>query len=160
MSEPEVNEEDIVASNLATLKHVHTVRSLIYVMVEELDRRATNHDRSKFEEPEQSVFASTFQELGKTPYGTPEYEDLLRRVKPALDHHYANNRHHPEHWPHGIDDMTLIDLVEMLCDWKAATQRNKDGNIRKSVEHNAKRFGMSDQLRKIFENTVREMFQE
>ena len=84
----------------------------------------------------------------------------MERVKPAIEHHYANNRHHPEHWPNGIDDMTLLDLVEMLVDWKAATVRNKNGNIRKSVEHNSKRFNMSPQLTKIFENTVRELFQE
>ena len=54
--------------------------------------------------------------------------------------------------------MTLIDLIEMLCDWKAATVRNKNGNIRKSIEHNADRFKMSPQLKQIFENTVREMF--
>ena len=49
------------------------------------------------------------------------------KFKPAIDHHYANNRHHPEHWPNGINDMTLMDLIEMLADWKAATARNKNG---------------------------------
>ncbi len=152
--------DNIVLNNLDTLKHVQAVRANIYRAVDELDARARNHDRSKFESPEQEIFASTYGELAKTKYGTPEYEALLARVKPALDHHYANNRHHPEHWPNGINDMTLIDLLEMLSDWKAATARNKDGNIRKSIEHNAKRFGMTPQLEQIFHNTVREMFKE
>ena len=109
-------------------------------MIESLDERARNHDQSELESPEQEIFGETFEELGKTEYGTPEYDKLLERVKPAIDHHYANNRHHPEHWPDGINNMTLIDLIEMLCDWKAATKRNKNGNIRTSIEKNATRF--------------------
>ena len=46
--------------------------------------------------------------------------------------------------------MNLIDIVEMICDWKAATLRHNDGNLLKSVEINAKRFGMDDQLKQIF----------
>ena len=145
---------------MEVIKHIHSVRAYLYKVIEELDERARNHDRSKLESPEQEIFGETYEELIKTEYGTPEYTKLLERVKPAIDHHYANNRHHPEHWPNGVNDMTLIDLIEMLVDWKAATVRNKNGNIRKSVEHNAGRFGMSDQLKGIFENTVRELFQE
>ena len=150
--------DNIIKSNLETIKHIHSVRQNLYKMIENLDERAQKHDQSKLDSPEQEIFGETFEDLGKTEYGTPEYDKLLERVKPAITHHYANNRHHPEHWPNGINDMTLIDLVEMLCDWKAATARNKNGNIRKSIEVNSERFKMSDQLRQIFENTVREMF--
>jgi hypothetical protein len=53
-----------------------------------------------------------------------------------------------------VCQMNLVQLVEMFCDWKAATLRHDDGNLRKSIEHNAGRFGMSRQLRLIFENTA------
>jgi hypothetical protein len=79
-------------------------------------------------------------------------------MKPALDHHYANNSHHPEHYKNGIDDMSLLDLVEMICDWKAASERHNNGNIRKSIEVNGKRFEMSPQLIRIFENTADLLF--
>ena len=62
--------------------------------------------------------------------------------------------HHPECHKNGINDMNLLDLIEMFCDWKAASERHNDGNIRKSIEINGKRFNMSDQLVKIFENSV------
>ena len=52
--------------------------------------------------------------------------------------------------------MTLVDLVEMLCDWAAATERHADGDIIKSLEINGERFGMTEQLATILENTVRE----
>jgi hypothetical protein len=54
--------------------------------------------------------------------------------------------------------MNLIDLVEMLCDWKAASERHNDGNIKKSIEINTARFGLSWQLAKILENTADLLF--
>lgn len=152
--------DNVIKSNMKVVEHIHAVRSNIYGVIKELDNRAMNHDKTKLESPEQEIFGETFEELAKTKYGTPEYDNLLERTKPAIVHHYSKNRHHPEHWPNGFDDMTLIDLIEVICDWKAATMRNKDGNIRKSIEINAKRFNMSPQLTQIFENTVRELFPE
>lgn len=76
-------------------------------------------------------------------------------MKPALEHHYANYRHHPEHFVDGVNDMNLIDLVEMICDWKASTLRHNDGNLLKSIEINAQRFGMSEQLTQILVNTAK-----
>lgn len=143
-----------------TYKHVQKVQKNLNLFVTDLIHRGETHDTSKFEEPELSIFAENTHKLGVTEYGTPEYKQLMDSVRPAIDHHYSKNRHHPEHWPHGIEDMTLIDLCEMLADWKAATERNKDGNIRKSIEINAKKYNMSPQLRTIFENTVREYFKE
>jgi hypothetical protein len=153
-------EEKLVYNDRETLKHIKKVSHNIGLVTKELDKRAEVHDASKMDEPERSIMAEQVPLLGATKYGTPEYDALLESIRPALDHHYANNRHHPEHWPNGVDDMTLIDLVEMLCDWKAATERNKNGNIRKSIEHNAKRFNLSPQLEKILHNTVRELFKD
>lgn len=143
-----------------TLTHIAQVKSNINIFVHDMITRGDHHDASKLVEPEMSVFAAHTQKLKGTVYGTPEYDKLLQEVKPAIEHHYANNRHHPEHWPNGVNDMTLIDLLEMLADWKAATQRNQNGNIRKSIEINAARYKMSPQLRTIFENTVREYFKD
>lgn len=57
---------------------------------------------------------------------------------------------------HGIASMSLMDITEMLIDWKAASERHENGNIYTSIEINAKRFGMSDQLKSIFVNTAKE----
>ena len=149
---------ELIEHDSETLKHVNEVRNNIWILIKELDRRAQVHDASKFEEPERSIFAANTPKLAKTEYGTEDYNKLLEEVKPAIEHHYSKNTHHPEHWPNGIDDMDLMDLVEMLGDWAAATKRNKNGNIHKSIEHNKTRFGISDQLAKIFTNTVNRYF--
>ncbi len=155
-----MDNDKTILGKMETIKHIHAVRSFLYLMIEELDARARNHDASKLESPEAEIFGEYTPLLAQTKYGTPEYDELLKKVKPATDNHYAKNRHHPQHWPNGVDDMTLVDLVEMLCDWKAATSRNKDGNIRTSIDINTERFKMSPQLQKIMHNTVREMFRE
>lgn len=57
----------------------------------------------------------------------------------------------------GVYGMSLLDLIEMLADWKAAGMRHANGNMTQSLEINRKRFEMSDQLFKIFQNTVKEL---
>lgn len=90
-------------------------------------------------------------------YGSDEYRACLAAMKPALDHHYSQNSHHPEFRATGIRGMTLLDLAEMLCDWKAATMRHADGDIRRSIEINQARFGYSDELKQIFLNSLDEI---
>lgn len=146
------------ATNYETFRHIERVRNLLNTCIVELLKRGELHDQSKLVEPEVSLFTEFTPKLASSTYGSEEYDGFKKAMKPALDHHYANNRHHPEHHKHGINDMNLIDLVEMLCDWKAASERHNDGNIRKSIEINANRFNISPQLVEILENTADLLF--
>ena len=56
--------------------------------------------------------------------------------------------------------MDIYDVIEMLVDWKAASERHSDGDIMKSLEHNKDRFKMSEQLYNIFKNTYEKMVKE
>lgn len=140
-----------------TLQHIAKVRARIYEFQAMLDGRATLHDASKLEEPEKSGYDELTARLADLAYGSDEYRAALAAAKPMIDHHYAVNRHHPEHWPNGIAGMSLLDVVEMLCDWKAASERTKQGSIAASLAHNKDRFKIDDQLAAILENTVREL---
>ncbi len=142
------------AINFETLTHIMHVRNILGEIITELIQRAKKHDQSKLNDPELSVFVEYTPKLAKSTYGSDEYKQFLQEMKPALDHHYRNNRHHPEHFLDGIDGMNLIDIVEMYCDWMAATLRHNDGNMEKSIEINKTRFNMSDQLANIFMNTL------
>lgn len=146
------------ATNYDTFRHIERVRNLLNACVVELLRRGELHDQSKLESPEVEAFTEYTSKLAGCTYGSEEYNQYRAAMKPALDHHYANNRNHPEWHKNGINDMNLIDIVEMLCDWKAASERHNDGNINKSIEINANRFGISPQLAKILENTADLMF--
>ena len=146
------------ATNNETRKHIANVASYIGLVINLLYKRAMGHDQTKLEQPELPLFTEYTEKLAGCTYGSEEYKQFLQGLKPALEHHYAKNRHHPEHYPNGIDDMTLIDVMEMICDWKAATLRHNDGNILKSIDINMERFGISPQLAQIMRNTV-ELFE-
>lgn len=146
------------ATNYDTFRHIERVRNLLNVCILDLIRRGELHDQTKLKAPEVELFTEYTSKLSTCTYGSEEYRGYLLQLKPALDHHYANNRHHPEHHKNGVNDMNLLDIIEMLCDWKAASERHNDGNIRKSIEINANRFGLSPQLTKILENTADLMF--
>ena len=145
----------IAECQVETQKHIESVRKYIRFMIDKLDNRGVKHDSSKLESPEVELFAEVTPKLAETTYGSDEYNGFLEKLKPALDHHYASNRHHPEHFVNGINDMTLIDILEMFCDWKASTLRQNDGNLLKSIESNAERFHMDGQLKQILINTAR-----
>jgi hypothetical protein len=141
-------------SRLDTVKHINDVRFFMQGVTAELLNRMTNHDKSKLESPEKEYFDEYTPILKELKYGSQEYKDSLAKLRPALDHHYANNSHHPEHYEEGVDGMDLLDLLEMMCDWKAATSRTKDGDIQRSLEINKSRFNISNQLYKVLQNTV------
>jgi hypothetical protein len=146
------------ACNYATMRHIERVRNLLTDFVRELLLRGELHDQSKLASPEVEAFTEFTPKLANCTYGSEQYKEFCREMAPALAHHYANNRHHPEHYKDGVNDMNLVDLVEMLADWKAASERHNDGNILKSIEVNAARFGLSQQLVRVLENTAKMMF--
>lgn len=145
------------ATNLL-LDHAQAVSKRVTLLAGELAIRAVDHDRSKFNSEEFRTFTSFAPKLAELVYGSKEYYADLNSMRPALLHHYKHNRHHPEHFENGIQGMNLVDLLEMFCDWCASVSRQKDGDIRKSIEENQKRFGFSDDIKCLFIHTV-ELFE-
>ena len=142
-------------STADTLDHMRKVQRNLNGFLLELLVRSEIHDNSKLESPEKEIFDQVTPKLRGLTYGSDEYKAAIAELGEALTHHYANNSHHPEHYPNGVNGMSLLDLVEMFCDWKAASERHADGDFAKSLEISRKRFGISDQLAEIFENTRR-----
>lgn len=170
-----------------TQQHIRRVRELLFTAYNNLVARGFDHDKSKLGPVEKPIFDSVTPKLRGLTYGSEEYKASLAEMKPALDHHYAHNSHHPEHFqkavciicfadypsPHNgsclycgngtftqeanMAGMSLLDLIEMLCDWKAAGERHADGSITRSLDVNKKRFGISDQLQAILTNTAKEL---
>ena len=147
------------ATNYETMRHIQAVQHYLNLTIRDLLDRSEAHDQSKLEPPEVGMFAEFTPKLAASTYGSNEYEGFRKAMGLALAHHYAKNRHHPEHYPNGINDMNLLDALEMFCDWKAATERHNDGNLLKSIEVNAKRFDLSPQLVRILQNTA-ELFDQ
>lgn len=158
------NDEDYMSlaeCNEETRKHIAKVQYYIKLITDELTLRGLNHDLSKLTSPEVEIFAKNTRKLARLKFQnengevSDEYKASLDAIHEATAHHYAVNRHHPEHYPNGVNGMDLVDIVEMLCDWKAASLRQHDGNLLKSIEANAKRFNINKQLLEILENTAK-----
>lgn len=137
-----------------TGEHITQVAKRLARIADLLRERGRIHDQSKLESPEREAYDALTPRLAGLTYGSDEYRATLREMQPAIQHHYAWNSHHPEHYPDGIAGMDLLDLVEMFCDWAAACQRHNDGDLGKSLAINKERFGISDQLAAILTNSV------
>ncbi len=142
-------------SKADTLEHMRVLAFLMNNVVREFLHRIEIHDVGKLGVNEKPIFDEMTPKLKASTYMSEEYKGFLKHMDTALQHHYATNRHHPEFFEQGIQGMNLIDLLEMLCDWFAATKRHANGDLLKSIDLNQKRFGYGPELRAIFENTAR-----
>lgn len=139
-----------------TLAHIARVRHLLAEVGLDLMGRAERHDASKLEDPEKSMFDEYTPALRELEYGSLEYKRALKAMGPALQHHYEHNDHHPEHHGSpGVYSMNLIQLIEMLADWKAAGERHADGgDLRRSIIQNAERFKYDDWMTNLLLRTA------
>jgi hypothetical protein len=138
------------------IDHKRRVGGYLQNVANALFNRSVVHDNSKFSPEEYEPYEEAFPELQKYAYGTEEFKAALRKIKPAIQHHYENNDHHPEFFEDGISQMNLIQLVEMVCDWIAASERSQK-DIFEGLEMNKERFKIDDQLFAIIKNTVKEL---
>lgn len=163
-----------------THTHIGEVRTRLLQVVRDLLSRADDHDRSKLVEPEVAVFDEFTPKLRDSTYGSDEYKAFLDGMDEGLKHHYRVNDHHPEHfvdgdpvaiysasypdsaWRQGslctdrsgVHAMNLVQMIEMLADWKAATLRHADGDLGRSIEQNAERFGYGDEIQRLLLHTA------
>jgi hypothetical protein len=148
-----LNDRSAYDSRADTLAHINRVRDHIEVFVASMLARGRVHDASKLEASEKATFDQIIPLLEGLAYGSPEYEAVVERARPALEHHYRRNSHHPEHHgPAGVAAMDLFDVVEMVCDWMAAAERNPDDGVK--LDYNVRLFGIEPQLASIIGNTL------
>lgn len=118
-----------------TQEHIDRVRRCLNVMAavaehaEELKERARLHDASKFcvEERVPYIWLTEYHRCRRTdePFSYPD--GVEEQVREAIKHHVTTNRHHPE-FHADANDMTDVDLIEMVCDWTAMAQEfDQDG---------------------------------
>lgn len=119
-----------------TEQHILQVGKLIALFCLQLLKRINTHDSSKFSKEESAGMVEV----------TAENRESLQSV---YDYHRKHNRHHIEYHG-GVSNMTLIDIIEMLCDWIDSSD-----DIELSIETNQKTYGYSDELKHILINTAK-----
>jgi len=139
-------------------EHQEMVKQFAGKIIALLEERVKYHDMSKLMPPEVEIFADA-PKRNAIEYQSEEYKDNIKvKLEVALKHHYARNRHHPEHFENGISDMNLIDLLELVCDWKASSLGQDDGNVLTQMTKNKERFKLDEQLYHLIKNTM-ELFE-
>ncbi|MCB1711409.1 MAG: hypothetical protein KDH96_02660 [Candidatus Riesia sp.] len=109
-----------------------------------LEDRAVVHDLSKYSEEELLGFAKINSVARKYPYGSKEYKESMKHST-CVATHYSKNSHHPEYADHLDSEgnptkMGWLDIIEMVCDWKAANQTYGTTPWEDSVAINRNRF--------------------
>lgn len=113
-----LNEES--ATLITIIRHINQVRFNLHKISHRLKERSIVHDSSKYALDEFEGFKEINRIARTHPFGSQEYKDSLKDNQ-AVQLHYSRNTHHPEHYQGGIDGMSFLDIVEMVCDWKAAS---------------------------------------
>lgn len=145
-------------------KHLSAVQETIYKLIEvlsltreeetQMKSRAYSHDRSKmydYEEFEGYILLN--KSLEGVTYGSPEYNEAMKKHGDVIQLHYKNNDHHPEHFKNGIQDMNKYQVYEMICDWVAAFKvRNNTANWKVGFDKNKDRFNIPDD---VYENMIK-----
>lgn len=127
-------------SRAATLAHRERVRFYMAQITGDLTHRADVHDESKLHGPEVEHFDAA-PPLDQIEFPSPEYDASLAMIEPALRHHWGCNDHHPQHWD-ALSGMHLPAWLEWMADCKASTERMRNGNFRRSLEHQFVRFAI------------------
>ncbi|MBW2094186.1 MAG: hypothetical protein JRI80_04790 [Deltaproteobacteria bacterium] len=140
-----------------TLMHISEVRENLAEMTAELTRRGIAHDRSKLEALEFDAFVSTRPKFKKANYGSPEYQECVDAIKPAVDHHYSVNRHHTGFHVVGFAGMNLFDILEMLADWKAAARRSPDLSFEDSLPKAFEKYNIPRNMQRHIMTTLRDL---
>ena len=123
----------------------------MHQLVSKIEERAIVHDLSKFEEDEFAGFEELDSDEVFKLYGTKEYKDIINKNK-GIELHYSRNSHHPEHYEdvakgfthfNGIDGMSFLDIVEMVIDWKSASE-TYGNDFMESIDYSIDRFNADD----------------
>lgn len=122
------------------IRHIELVKKSMLSFSRQLEERAQLHDLSKFKEDEFGGFVEINRVAREHPYGSEEYKASIKDNN-TISLHYSRNTHHPEYHPKGgINQMGLLDLIEMICDWKAASETYGQVSFEEAVNISIDRF--------------------
>ena len=150
----EAMSEPIVADMFGLLRsysrHRDYVRLALLTLIHALECRMVEHDASKMLDDEFFGFSRINAVARGAKFGTPEYKESMQRERPTIDLHFSRNSHHPERpkltgeaaeTSRGLPDdatywatrqsaeMTVIDVIEMVCDWWGARKGYDDSRM-------------------------------
>ena len=135
------------------IKHKKSVKRRLLYIADKIRERAEAHDNSKLNYPELGWLVAMDKE-GRAPYGSEEYFEKQKRWECFFKHHYSENTHHPDHYDEGTKGMSVVDIVEMMCDVISYLDEIPQEKVFEVISEQAERFGFSSELKAILTNTL------
>lgn len=140
------------------LDHKKKVKDRMLFLAKEIIKRAEEHDDSKLKPPEINWLIEMDKEP-KVEYGTPEYFEKIKKWDKFFKHHYKNNNHHPAHYnEQGVYGMTIVDLVEMMCDVISYIKELHVYQASNIIKEQKERFDIDEGIAQILINTLNYYF--
>ena len=109
------------------------------------------HDQSKFDPVERVGYIWITEKYRAQREGdefnpTPRIKDMMER---ASEHHVHHNKHHPEAH-RDPNEMSYLDLMEMVADWTAMSQElgQNGGSAKEWAKENIKKWDFNEGMKK------------
>ena len=123
---------------LTITEHREEVADALYALADAISRRARIHDRDKLKGKNFRDYVEV-SKIGRThPFGSEAYAEAMKPHKAeggVVDRHFKANPHHPEFYDIPKVQMNFLDIIEMVCDWRAAARTYGTGRLSESVAY-------------------------
>lgn len=111
----------------------------------QLLKRGCEHDNSKFDTEEFRKLSQILKAESKEAFTNAAIQ-LSPDERKAIEYHWEHNRHHPEFFVSPSDEMSELDIMEMVCDWFARSIQYKTDFIPFITERQENRFHFTDKV--------------
>lgn len=143
--------------NINSLKaftiHVLTVQQYMLEIIELLQLNSIYHDSSKYLNSDEWALLQHKYLLDSLEYGSSEFNTLIEELKPSVDEHHYNNRHHIEFHEHYLQ-MSMFDWLEWLADLKSFESNNNFYNM---LQSQFKKYEIDKSTQQLLTNTATEL---
>lgn len=140
-------------------KNLEKFNSYQGISLSELKERAQLHDLSKYydDEIQGQIWLNWNYHCKKNNIPFKLILEIESTITSALIIHSHRNRHHPE--AHSdVNEMTLLDIIEMISDWTAIAQENGRSSCHKwATENLEKKWNFSSEKRDLIFEIIKEM---
>lgn len=134
---PEPTDEMIEHFETRTQEHIDRVKKFLLLLdgagdftPEELTQRGEAHDADKFSDEKfiPYVWVTEYYRIKNSGQEVPaDVKQAYDATREALGDHVTINRHHPESHE-DLNDMTDLDVAEMVSDWSAMAEELGEGS--------------------------------
>lgn len=142
MANDTITHKKIVLDN-CLLMAIYFIEKGKYEMATQILIRGSEHDNSKFDKDEFRKMSMLLKAESCRSF-TNASTQLSPEEQKAIKYHWSHNRHHPEYFENPSEEMTDIDLIEMVCDWFARSLQFNTEFIPFILERQENRFHFSE----------------